>query len=64
MKDINEKLSNVFFSACGTESVPLSCSEPHTLIKKRIFFLFNHRITILSLFTYSVCNEKVKKKQR
>ena len=28
--------------------------------KERIFF-FTHAITILSLFTYSVCDEKVKK---
>ena len=27
--------------------------------KERIFF-FTHAITILSLFTYSVCDEKVK----
>ena len=27
--------------------------------KERIF-IFTHAITILSLFTYSVCNEKVK----
>ena len=29
--------------------------------KERIFFFFTHAITILSLFTYSVCDEKVKK---
>ena len=28
--------------------------------KERIFFFFTHAITILSLFTYSVCDEKVK----
>ena len=32
-------------------------------VKRREFFLFfTHAITILSLFTYSVCDEKVKKK--
>ena len=31
-------------------------------IKRRDFFIFNHAITILSLFTYSVCDEKVKRK--
>ena len=28
--------------------------------KERIFFFFTYAITILSLFTYSVCDEKVK----
>ena len=28
--------------------------------KERIFFFFTHALTILSLFTYSVCDEKVK----
>ena len=28
--------------------------------KERIFFFFTHAITILSLFTYSVCDGKVK----
>ena len=28
--------------------------------KERIFFFFNHAITILSLFTYYVCDDKVK----
>ena len=28
--------------------------------KERIFFYFTHAITILSLFTYSVCDEKLK----
>ena len=32
-----------------------------TFVKRReFFFFFTHAITILSLFTYSVCNEKVK----
>ena len=31
--------------------------------KERIFF-FNYAITILSFFTYSVCDEKVKKDNR
>ena len=29
--------------------------------KKRIFFFFIHAITILPLFTYSVCDKKVKR---
>ena len=34
-----------------------------TFVKRReFFFLFTHAITILSIFTYSVCDEKVKKK--
>ena len=28
--------------------------------KERIFFVFTHAITELSLLTYSVCDEKVK----
>ena len=32
-----------------------------TFVKRRIFFFFSHAITILSPFTYSVCDEKVKK---
>ena len=31
--------------------------------KERIFF-FTHAITILSLFTYSVCDKKVKKNRK
>ena len=30
--------------------------------QKEKFFFFTHAITILSLFTYSVCDEKVKSK--
>ena len=29
--------------------------------KERIFFFFTHAIIIFSLFTYSVCDEKLKK---
>ena len=32
--------------------------------KDRIFFFFTHTITILSFFTYSVCDEKVKSTQK
>ena len=32
-----------------------------TFVKRREFLFFTHAITILSLFTYSVCDEKVKK---
>ena len=28
--------------------------------EERIFFFFTHAITILSLFTYSICDEEVK----
>ena len=31
-----------------------------TFVKRREFFFFTHAITILSLFTYSVCDKKVK----
>ena len=31
-----------------------------TFVKRREFFFFTYAITILSLFTYSVCDEKVK----
>ena len=31
-----------------------------TFVNRREFFFFTHAITILSLFTYSVCDEKVK----
>ena len=34
-----------------------------TFVKRREFFFFTHAITILSLFTYSVCDEKVKIKK-
>ena len=34
------------------------------LSKGENFFFFTHAITILSLFTYSVCDEKVKIKKR
>ena len=33
-----------------------------TFIKRREFFVSTHAITILFLFTYSVCDEKVNKK--
>ena len=38
-------------------------SKTRTFVKRREFF-FTHSITILSLFTYSVCDEKVKKKTK
>ena len=32
-----------------------------TFVKRREFFFFTHAIRILSLFTYSICDEKVKR---
>ena len=39
----------------------LSHTNHEHLSKGENFFFFTHAITILSLFTYSVCDEKVKK---
>ena len=59
----------LFGSANSFESYCVHSQDPRTYVQPArqtdrptdgFFFFFNHAITILSLFTYSVCDEEVK----